>query len=740
MTRYLLPLVLGFAGLWGCDDEEADPGILTFPPPTLLTDAGGDAGRDMTVRDAIVLPDFERPTLRDAAPEEDDWRIKPPDEVDATPPDPPDMAPDDPPRVRVQVHALDIWAQPLADYDLVLLDGAGARVGGVERGVRLAPGAYTLRLAAPDHDRMEVLLTAPASDDAEAVQVERSDAPEGLTIWRRGDRIDLYLGLRHRWFAASGRPARAGNRVEFLMDGQDAWQAIHDAIRAARRSIHAATWWWQSDFELIRPAQPREPDARRANTMMALLEASPARKRVNVFSNVLFDFLNTDRPLEDHGERDDDFEYMGQGNPTSGRFRWQIPDFEFGARVAAAQGLNPDALDAEAPIRALIDPRVVDLELTPLGFDPAIGSYHQKFFVIDGTHAFVGGMNVKSTDWDTSAHRVYEPLRMEFDSSAARRAEVASREREPDLGPRKDYVVGIEGPTVQDVEATFAARWRLLLDTAAPNAENATDFEVVRDQPAYGDGVVAQLANTMPEPFFEYSIYESHVNAIRNAERFILIEDQYWRAPFLTDHILARMAEEPDLQLIVVTKPVNEWTDPGCYWTHTVHQRLKARFRDRYHTYQMQSFDFVETWGFDETESRFAPMDIHSKLMIVDDVFLSLGSCNKNSRGYVYEGEMNLNVLDPAWVAAARQRVVANYLGVAVRDLPADWLGALESQALRNDAVLANWEDEGHDISLDGDPLPRAYDPDGFMYSLEFATPEDCLLESIGPDIAHPLR
>lgn len=740
MLRYTLPILVGLTSLCGCDDDE-DGNILMFPPPTLLLDAGPDGTPpDMDTRDAVVLPDRGVPMLRDAAPEEDDWRIKPPDEEDAAPPDPPDMAPDDPPRVRLQVHALDIWAQRLVDYDLVLLDGDGDRVGGAEAGVRLAPGDYTIRLAAPDHDRMEVLLTAPDSDDAEAVSIERSDAPEGVTVWRRGDRIDLYLGLRHQWFAASGRPARHGNRVDFLIDGEDAWQAIYDAIRAARESIHAATWWWQSDFELIRPAQHLDPEQRRPNTIMALLEASRARKRVTVYSQALFDFLNTDRPLEDHGAQNDDFEYMGQGNPTSGRFRWSIPDFEFGARVAAAEGLNPDALDLEDHVRSTIDARVVDLELTPLGFDPAIGSYHQKFFVIDGTHAFVGGMNVKSTDWDTAEHNVFEPRRMEFGSSAARRSEVAMREREPDLGPRKDFVVGVEGPSVQDVQHTFAVRWRLLLDQAAPNAEYSTDFEVDRDQPVYPDGVQAQLVNTMPEPFYEYSIYESHVNAIRNAERYILIEDQYWRAPFLTDHILARMAEEPDLQLIVVTKPVSEWTDPGCYWTHTVHQRLQSRFRDRYHSYRMRAFDYVETWGFDETESRFKDMDIHSKLMIVDDVFLSVGSCNKNSRGYSYEGEMNMNVVDPAWVTDARQRVVANYLGVSVANLPADWLGAMETQALTNDVVWQNWEDEGHDISLDGAPLPRAYSPSGFMYPLEFATPEDCLIEAIGPDIAHPVR
>ncbi|MGK0359362.1 MAG: phosphatidylserine/phosphatidylglycerophosphate/cardiolipin synthase-like enzyme [Bradymonadia bacterium] len=724
--------------LSGCADPGLDPAVT---PLLMITDAGSDdAAIELDAR--LVKPDGGPPpidwgVIRDAAPPEVDWRALPDD--DAAVIDPPDMAPDDPPQVRLQVHALDIWAQPLVDYELVVLGPDDRPLGGAERGLRMAPGTYEIYLTAPDHHRTQVTLRAPDDDDAEGVGVDRDGVRNGLTVWRRGDRIDIYLGLRHRWFAASGRPARHGNRIDFLMDGEEGWDAVYAAMLAARATIHAATWWWQSDFEVTRDGRATEPAERQRNTIMAVLEASPARKRISVFSNALFDFLNVDRPLTDHGETDDDFEYMGQGNPTSGRFRWEIPPFKFGDRVADMQGLNPAALDLEDGIESEIPSRIVDLEITPFNFAPAVGSYHQKFFVMDGTHAFVGGMNAKSTDWDTSEHRVYDARRMEFGASAGRRAEVAQREREPDLGPRKDYILGIVGPMVQDVEETFAIRWRLLLDQAAENSEFSSDYAVEREHQVFADGVQAQLANTMPEPFLEYAIFESNMNAVANAETYILIEDQYWRTPQLVEAIIRRMAAEPDLQLIVVTKPVGEWTDPGCYWTHVTNERLQDRFPGRYHTYRMRAFDFIETWGFDETEGIFKEMDIHSKLMIVDDVYLSVGSCNKNGRGYVYEGETNVNVFDPEWVANARQRVVANYLGVDEDRLPADWMAAMEDQAMSNEIVLTNWDDEGFDISNDdNDQLPPEYAPEGFMYPLSFAAPSDCFIEAIGPDIAYP--
>ena len=40
------------------------------------------------------------------------------------------------------------------------------------------------------------------------------------------------------------------------------------------------------------------------------------------------------------------------------------------------------------------------------------GSHHQKFVVVDGTHAFVGGMDVCESRWDDRCHRGENPLRL----------------------------------------------------------------------------------------------------------------------------------------------------------------------------------------------------------------------------------------------------------------------------------------------------------------------------------------
>ncbi|MEZ4338475.1 MAG: phospholipase D-like domain-containing protein [Sandaracinaceae bacterium] len=383
-------------------------------------------------------------------------------------------------------------------------------------------------------------------------------------------------------------------------------------------------------------------------------------------------------------------------------------------------------------------PRDVDLTAWPISLDLPIASFHQKFATVDGRVAFVGGMNLRRVDWDTDDHLIFEPRRMLFDSTTAERMDVVDRTSEPDTGPRKDYMTRIEGPVVQDVDDLFEMRWSHQLDEGVEYSENASDFVVRRDQPVYADGVQAQLTATLPIPYEEHAIAETWFNAVANAERYIFIEDQYFRIPMLVDAIVERMTMVPELQLIVITKPVSDWTDPGCEWTARTDQDLRTRFPTRYSTFQLRAFDYVlDTFLIDEWQSYFADMDVHSKLLIVDDTFLSVGSCNKNNRGIVYEGELNLAVFDPTWVRDARRRILANMLpeGTAVSDDAGEWITQIAEAASWNQYVWDNWDAAGGDLDYDGTPPTMEYIPAGFLYPLSFVTPDDCLVEGVGPDM-----
>ncbi len=659
----------------------------------------------------------------------------------------------------IELHALDLWAQPLPPSARLVVRHDGATVTTVGWPVASFPvydaATYEVELTADGHEPLDFAITFDGTTTLDATVVRRGSSDlAGLasshdvrTVSGRTLPVHAFFtGLRHRWFSAQGRPARRGNHVRLMTSGAEAWSQVADDLLMATDTVHVATWWWDSDFELVRDASTHVTSTladREANSILGVLDDIFPDKRVLVGQFVDQDgslsWLTADADLRARGAAGGDgFEFMGQANETNGMFTFEIAPFSFAERVrgrwddAAGRTFDPDA-----PIPSTVPSRLIDLTKWPISIDIDHASYHQKFMVMDGRVAFIGGMNLRPVDWDTDAHLVFEPRRMAIDASTSARMDVAAHDAMPDSGPRKDYMTRLEGPIVEDAEEIFHARWTHQRAEGAEYSGNASDYAVVRDLPAFADGVQAQVTATLPEPFSENAIAETWLNAIQNAERFVFVEDQYFRMPMFTDALVARMTEVPTLELVVITKPINEFTDPGCEWTYTVAQELRTRFPTRFHTFQLRSFDTEVVFGFQETEARFVDMDVHSKLLIVDDVFLSVGSCNKNNRGVVYEGELNVAVYDAAWVTEARRRVLSLILpeGIAPSDDAAGWVTQLETAAAWNQRVWDEWDATGGDLDLDGDPLPVSYQPEGFLYPLFFDVPSECLLEGVGPDM-----
>jgi phosphatidylserine/phosphatidylglycerophosphate/cardiolipin synthase-like enzyme len=660
-----------------------------------------------------------------------------------------------PVRAALVIYPLDVWAQPLArGFALgVTSDGADVPLAGPNPYVVPLRDAqrFTVSLDAPNHHAIDVDVVFDGGASADSLVILGQRADDAISVAHDRERLDgrdvwihrVYLGLRHRWFSSSGRPARRDNAVDLLIGGEEAWASAHADFERAQDSILVTTWWWESDFELVRDTLS-DPETRRANTILEVLRRSPAHKRVIVGQLVgqdgLASWITSDSDLREHGDlTGDGFELMGQANPARGRFWFEVSPFYFGDRVVErvpyASFWNYDfelALESEVP------PHSVDLTRWPVSVDVEHASYHQKFLVIDHSVAYVGGMNFRYVDWDTARHRVFDARRMELDASDSERLAVAERRRLPDAGPRRDYMLRIEGPAAQDVAEVFQQRWDYLRDIGARWSQNTTSFDVERDLEPLSPGVEAQITTTMPAPFHEHSIAETWFNAIANAEQFIYIEDQYFRIPMLIDAIIDRMYEKPELRLVVVTKPVSEWSDPGCFWTHRTHYDLRGRFGDRYLLLQAKAWDVRrDGFGIDETDEVFTNVDLHSKMLIVDDVFMSVGSANKNNRGIVYEGEMNVAILDADWVRSERRRILANLLGPSftVTDDPAQWFRTLRLAADWNQFVLDSWARAGGDLNLNGAAVPSQYVPRGLLYPLLLASPSECLFESIGPDM-----
>jgi len=383
--------------------------------------------------------------------------------------------------------------------------------------------------------------------------------------------------------------------------------------------------------------------------------------------------------------------------------------------------------------RVAENPALAGLDFEPAGesLEAAVGitvegaSWHQKAWAVDGRVAYVSGMNVKSVDWDTDDHDPFDPRRMKFMSTEEERIAVQARLALSDTSPRKDYGIRVAGPGALDVDAIIKARWDLGRAAGDLYAEHTTDWELLPPAAEPPGGVLLQVQTTQPEPMGERSILESTDKAIRSARDLIYIEDQYFRMPVLLDAFQEALDASPELRIVVVTQPVSI-LDGAKKWTVIMDDALREMAGDRYLLLGMESYAAGHLLDPEELTPHFQAMNVHSKMLIVDDVYLSVGSCNKNNRGLLIEGEMNVAVVDEAFVRDARQRILANATGRV--DLDWNRSGAAVAADL---AGIAESNEEIRAEALSSGAVPDD-EPSGFLYPL--AHTPDYLLD-IGPDI-----
>lgn len=460
----------------------------------------------------------------------------------------------------------------------------------------------------------------PAPPLEVAFKVQLSESREGPR-----NRIVVY-----DWFTRGPdrKPPRGGNVVEVLVDGQASWARVADDLELAEREVQIATWICRPDIELRRPQELAcaEPDARGHLRLGALLEvraAAGVKVRLLIWGLVY-------TPIVDRWMR---------------RWYWRGHD-------------NIDVLEQDHP--------------------SFIGSYHQKTLAIDGRVAYCGGMNLKENDWDTCAHVVHEPRRFPHAEGPPERRATALRQRTPAFAPRHDLMVRIEGPAVADLVANFADRWAQsvkvrhasvwgrLVDHVRRRLGN-DDYPEVTALPAIpaprGSHWVQVVRTT---PGGEDGILGAYVRAIRNARRYVYIENQYFRSPRIGQELCEVLRANPRLRLAVVVRPVNGGRvsvfDPSGYWTAKTLELIRQA-RPEF------ELTVIYAWGRDvDDRVVYEEVDVHAKVMIVDDVWLTVGSANINDRGFRTEGEINAVVLDKGLAGDLRRRLMSEHLEVDPAD------------------------------------------------------------------------
>jgi phosphatidylserine/phosphatidylglycerophosphate/cardiolipin synthase-like enzyme len=279
------------------------------------------------------------------------------------------------------------------------------------------------------------------------------------------------------------------------------------------------------------------------------------------------------------------------------------------------------------------------------------GSHHQKLVVIrhpdhsERDVAFVGGIDLGFSRRDTHAHHG-DPQVMEF-----------PREYGP-RPPWHDIQAEVRGPAVHDLEHSFRERWygssvldvpslpRQLYDrayhasamTGVPLPEPADDSEptgshnvqVLRTYPA-------RLRRYPFAPHGERSIAAAYRRAIPLARRLIYLEDQYFWSTDAAELIADALRRNPELHVVAVVPrfPDSEGrlAVPGELARHRAVDLCRQAGGERMHVFDVENGEGV-------------PVYVHAKVVVVDDVWVMIGSDNLNRRSWTHDSELSVAVLD----------------------------------------------------------------------------------------------
>ncbi len=259
---------------------------------------------------------------------------------------------------------------------------------------------------------------------------------------------------------------------------------------------------------------------------------------------------------------------------------------------------------------------------------PIYGAHHQKIVCIDDELAFVGGIDLTVRRWDTNNHTSDNPVRLRDDGSI--------------YDPVHDVQMVVDGPVAESVGDLARNRWKAATGEDLPPTPRLgsdpwpaglvpdfveTSVAIARTYPAFGDQPKIQEVATLT------------ADALAAAERSIYIEAQYMTAPFVGDILTQHLADPNGPEILVLmtheSHGLAERVVMGSNRDRLIRRLRRADHYDRLRIY----YPVVPGRAGGECQ-----VLIHSKLIIVDDAFLRVGSSNLNNRSVGLDTECDLAI------------------------------------------------------------------------------------------------
>jgi phosphatidylserine/phosphatidylglycerophosphate/cardiolipin synthase-like enzyme len=285
---------------------------------------------------------------------------------------------------------------------------------------------------------------------------------------------------------------------------------------------------------------------------------------------------------------------------------------------------------------------------------PWLACHHQKVIAIDDRVAFAGGFDVTAYRWDSREHRPDDPRRV-------------TPEGVP-YGPFHDLQLAVEGDAAAALGELARERWqRATGERLAPPPAGSSPWPpslqaaltdvpvgVARTDPGFGGRPPAREVEAL------------YAAAFAAAQRWIYVENQYLTSERAVECLAARLREESGPEVVlVVPASCPAWLEEASMGRLRARALARLRAADRHGR--------LRTYAPRVAADLY--VNVHAKVLIVDDALVRIGSSNLSNRSLSLDTECDLAIEAggradvTAAIAALRDGLVAEHLGVTAPEV-----------------------------------------------------------------------
>lgn len=260
-------------------------------------------------------------------------------------------------------------------------------------------------------------------------------------------------------------------------------------------------------------------------------------------------------------------------------------------------------------------------------------SHHEKISVFDGQVALCGGIDLCDERWDSPQHLYSDPRR-----SLNWRAE--------QHGPYHDLAVQVTGPVCAKMHDHIAKRWRMISSVPFPTSSHRSPgflLESSGSHHVYLSRTIAQMNASRGESRITREVEFLFRDLIQLAQERIILEGQYYWSKNMNDMLMAKMAQmrgrKFEVYIILADlQSVQSLTKHMTYYELELIRNLQV-MAEYFGTKLVIGSPFVCASGV-----RAKPIYIHSKILVIDDRYLGIGSANFSTRALRVDTELHITL------------------------------------------------------------------------------------------------